>query len=345
MHTTAAVLEKIGNPLVLAELAVPALQPGQVLVAVAFAGMCHTQLLECRGRRGDDPYLPHCLGHEGSGTVQVVGRGVSKCRVGDHVVLSWIKGSGADVPGTVYSWNGRDVNAGGVTTFARHAVVSENRVTVIPPSLDLRAAAFLGCAVATGIGAVRNTAGVKRGQSLAVFGVGGVGLCAVAGGRLAGAEPIVAVDVCAERLQLAVQFGATHSILAGHQDPVAEIQRLCPGGVDVAVEASGQPAVMLQALRAVRRQGGCAVIAGNASHGETLPLDPRELNQGKRLLGTWGGDSQPDRDFPAYCRLVEEGQLDLRPVQAPPFSLAAVNEALAALEHQKVARPLLDMSL
>ncbi len=248
MHTTAAVLEKLGNPLVLAELAVPALRPGQVLVAVAFAGVCHTQLLECRGRRGDDPYLPHCLGHEGSGTVRVVGQGVSKCRVGDHVVLSWIKGSGADVPGTVYSWNGRDVNAGGVTTFARHTVVSENRVTVIPPSLDLRAAAFLGCAVATGIGAVRNTAELKRGQSLAVFGVGGVGLCAVAGGRIAGAEPIVAVDVCAERLQLAVQFGATHSIQAGRQDPIAEIQRLCPGGVDVAVEASGQPAVMLQAL-------------------------------------------------------------------------------------------------
>ena len=307
MHTTAAVLEKLNSPMVLADLEVPALGPGQVLVEVAFAGVCHTQLLECRGRRGDDPYLPHCLGHEGSGTVQEIGPGVSKCRPGDRVVLSWIKGSGADVPGTVYSWNGRTVNAGGVTTFARHTVVSENRVTVIPPSFDLRAAAFLGCAVATGVGAVRNTAGVTPGQSLAVFGVGGVGLCAVAGGRLAGAEPIVAVDVCAAACDWPWNSERRHAIHAGHQDPVVEIQRLCPGGVDVAVEASGRPDVMLQALRAVRRQGGTAVIAGNAAHGETLHLDPRELNQGKRLFGTWGGDSRPDRDFPDYCRLIEKG--------------------------------------
>jgi len=131
MKTIAAVLEQLGRPLVLAELDVPALKPGQVLVEIALAGVCHTQLLECRGYRGQDPFLPHGLGHEGSGTVQEVGPGVTKCRPGDRVALSWIKGSGADVPGTVYSWNGRSVNAGGVTTFARHAVVSENRVTVL----------------------------------------------------------------------------------------------------------------------------------------------------------------------------------------------------------------------
>jgi len=345
MKTIAAVLEQLGRPLVLAELDVPALKPGQVLVEIALAGVCHTQLLECRGYRGQDPFLPHGLGHEGSGTVQEVGPGVTKCRPGDRVALSWIKGSGADVPGTVYSWNGRSVNAGGGTTFARHAVVSENRVTVLSADFDLRDAALLGCAVATGVGAVLSTAGVRPGQSVAIFGTGGVGLCAVAGAALAGAHPIVAIDVSPERLRVAQQLGASHAVSADDQDPVAALHKLCPGGVDLAIEASGRPNVMVQALRAVRRQGGAAVVVGNAHHGETVALDPRELNQGKRLLGTWGGDNDPDRDFPRYCRLIQGGRLNLAPLRSEAFRLSEVNEALAALEQRQVARPLIDMNL
>lgn len=342
MKTLAAVLVELGRPLVLAELEIPVLKPGQVLVDIAFSGVCHTQLLECRGDRGADPYLPHCLGHEASGIVRELGPGVNKCRIGDRVALSWLKGSGADVPGTVYGWQGRTVNAGGVTTFAQQTVVSENRVTVIPDELDLRDAAFLGCAVATGVGAVMHAAGARRGQSLAVFGAGGIGLCAIGGAAAVGAAPIIAVDVSPERLQAAQQVGATHAILADDGDPVAELIGICPGGVDFAVEASGRPAVMVQALRAVHRQGGAAVIVGNAHHGETVALDPRELNQGKRLVGTWGGDSVPDRDFPEYCRLIHSGQLNLAPLRSPPYALREINEALAALEQRCVVRPLID---
>lgn len=345
MQTIAAVLEQVNQPLVLAELEIPELKPGQVLVEVAFAGVCHTQLLECFGARGPDPYVPHCLGHEGSGTVLQVGAAVTKCRAGDRVALSWIKGTGADVPGTVYHWNGRAVNAGGVTTFARHTVVSENRVTVIPATLDLRDAALLGCAVATGVGAVLNTAAIRPGQSLAVFGTGGVGLCAIAGAALAGAQPIIAIDVSEDRLRVAQQLGATHTILAGEQDPVAAVQRICPGGVDCAVEVSGRCEVMVQALRAVRRQGGTAVVVGNAPHGATMAVDPRELNQGKRLLGTWGGDNQPDQDFPRYSRLIQSGRLNLAPLRSAPFALRQINDALAALAQRQVARPLIDMHL
>jgi S-(hydroxymethyl)glutathione dehydrogenase / alcohol dehydrogenase len=345
VKTIAAVLEEAGRPVVIAELEIPELRPGQVLVEIAWAGVCHTQWLECRGYRGHDPYLPHGLGHEGSGTVRQVGAGVVRCRPGDQVALSWIKSSGADVPGTVYAWQGRSVNAGAVTTFARHAVVSENRVTVLPADFDLRDAALLGCAVATGVGSVLNTAGVRPGQSVAVFGTGGVGLCAVAGAQLAGAQPVVAVDISPQRLQVAQQLGASHLIRAGEQDPVAALQQLCPGGVDIAIEVSGRPDVMVQALRAVRRQGGTAVVVGNAHHGETLALDPRELNQGKRLLGTWGGDNVPDRDFPRYCRLIQSGRLNLAPLYSTPFRLSEINEALAALEQRQVARPLIDLRL
>ena len=345
MKTTAAVLVELAKPLELADLEIPALKPGQVLVEIAFSGVCHTQLLEARGLRGADPFVPHCLGHEAGGTVVDVGPAVTKVRPGGRVILSWIKGSGLDVPGTVYDWNGRKVNAGGVTTFARHAVAAENRLTPVPDDFPLREAALLGCAVPTGLGAVFNTAAPRPGQSLAVFGTGGIGLCAVAAARISGLTPIVAVDVSPDRLEVARRMGATHLVDAGQEDPVAAIAQLVPGGADFAVEASGRPEVMNQALLSVRNQGGAAVLVGNAPFGRLLELDPKQFNLGKRLLGTWGGDNVPDRDFPRYCRLVAGGLLSLEPLLDRAYSLNDVNRALDDLEARTVARPLIDMQL
>lgn len=344
MKTVAAVLVELGKPLELAELEVPVLRSGQVLVDIAFSGVCHTQLLECRGHRGHDPYLPHCLGHEGSGIVRDAGAGVTKAKVGDEVILSWIKGRGADVPGTVYRWNGRQVNAGGITTFGRHAVISENRLTVIPDGTSLQDAALLGCAIPTGVGAVLNTAQPKPGSSVAVFGVGGIGLCAIGGAVAAGCTPIVAVDVRQSQLELAKRMGATHTIAAGGEDPVAAIVRICPGGVDVAIEASGCPEAMGQALQSVRNQGGIAVVIGNARHGEHILVDPWQLNLGKRLLGTWGGDNVPDRDYPRYCRLLSSGRLDLTPLRSSTYRLSDINEAIDDLGAGRVTRPFIDMT-
>ena len=318
MKTTAAVLVELGRPLELADLAVPVLKPGQVLVEVAYSGVCHTQVGEARGHRGEDRFLPHGLGHEGSGVVREVGPGVAKVRPGDRVILSWIKGSGADVPGTVYDWNGRKVNAGGITTFATRSVISENRLTVVPDGMPLRLAALVGCAVPTGAGVIFNTARPRPGQSVAVFGVGGIGSCAVAAAALAGCTPVIAVDVNAEKLALARRLGATHAVNSKDCDPVAEVRTLCPGGA--------------------------AVVVGNARFGERLEIDPRELNQGKRLLGTWGGDNVPDRDYPRYCKLMAAGRLDLEPLLSRSYRLADVNAALDDLERGCAARPLLDIA-
>lgn len=345
MKTTAALLVEPAKPLELAELEIPALKPGQVLVEIAFSGVCHTQLLEARGLRGPDPYVPHCLGHEAGGTVVDVGSAITKVKPGQRVILSWIKGSGLDVPGTVYDWNGRKVNAGGVTTFARHAVVAENRLTPVPDDFPLREAALLGCAVPTGLGAVFNTAAPRPGQSLAVFGTGGIGLCAIAAARIGGQTPIVAVDVSPARLDAARRMGATHTIDASSGDPVAELLKLVPGGLDFAIEASGRPDVMRQALSSVRQQGGAAVLVGNAPHGKMLELDPKQFNLGKRLLGTWGGDNVPDRDFPRYVKLVADGLLSLEPLLDRTYRLGDINQALDDLESRAVARPLIDMAL
>jgi S-(hydroxymethyl)glutathione dehydrogenase / alcohol dehydrogenase len=348
VKTTAAVLVELKQPLELADLEVPSLKPGQVLVEIRYSGVCHTQVLEARGYRGVDPYLPHCLGHEGSGVVRDVGLGVSKVKPGDLVILSWIKGSGADVPGTIYDWQGRKVNAGGITTFARHSVISENRLTVIPPSLGEglpeRLVPLLGCAVPTGVGAVVNTAQARPGQSLAVFGTGGVGLCAIAGAALAGCVPVIAVDMLAEKLVLAKRLGATHTINASTEDVVEVIRKIQPGGIDIAIEAAGKPVAVRQALACVRAQGGAIVVVGNARRGESVDLDPWELNQGKRILGTWGGDSMPDRDYLRYARLMQSGRLLLEPLLSRVYALTEINRVLNDLENGLVARPVVDMT-
>ena len=199
-------------------------------------------------------------------------------------------------------------------------------------------------AIPTGVGSVLNTAQPRPGQSMAIFGTGGVGLCAVAGAAMAGCTPIIAIDLRAEKLTLAQQVGATHSIPAGESDPVDEIERICPGGVDFAIEATGRPSVMKQALASVRSQGGVAVVIGNARFGETVELDPRQFNMGKRLLGTWGGDNWPDRDYPRYCKLLAAGKMRIDGMLARTYALTDINAALLDLERGEVARPLIDMA-
>ncbi|MAE66484.1 MAG: alcohol dehydrogenase [Phycisphaeraceae bacterium] len=338
MKTTAAVLFRTAAPLEVVDLEVPVLQPGQVLVEVTYTGVCRTQWLECRGHRGTDRYLPHCLGHEGSGIVVDVGPEVRKARPGQAVVLSWIKGDGAEVPGCTYRCGDTVVNAGAITTFAQHAVISENRLTPLPPSIPMREAAMLGCAVATGFGAVINACGARPDQSVAVFGAGGVGSCAVLGAVAAvRCATVIAIDRIDAKLDLAGRWGAT-PIDIRRDDPVERVAALCPGGCDFAIEATGRPEVMDQALRCVRPRGGAAVVIGNAPKGATLQIDPGQLNLGKRLLGTWGGDCAPDRDLPRFANLIARRDIDLTTLMSDDYPLSRINEALDDLESGRVVR-------
>lgn len=343
MKTEAALLVATGRPLVMAEIDVPALKRGQVLVEVAYSGACGTQVMEWRGDKGEDKWLPHCLGHEGSGVVLETGPEVTKVKPGDKVVLSWIKGDGIEAGGALYEWDGQRVNAGGVTTFQRHAVVSENRLTPAPARLPLELAILLGCAAPTGMGAVINVLNARAGQTIAVFGTGGVGLNACMAAAFAETSRIIAVDPNPERRALAQAFGATDAVDPSAGDPVAAIRDLVPGGVDLAVEASGLPPVMAQAVAAVRQQGGRAVVIGNAKHGSELVLDPGVFNQGKSLMGTWGGDSQPDRDYPRYAEMLASGRFDLRPLLPARYTLEQADQALQDLAAGRVGRPLIDM--
>jgi len=344
MKTIAAVLEQLDKSIKIRELTIPDLKPGQVLVEVAYSGVCHSQLLEVCGKRGHDRFLPHTLGHEGSGTVLKVGAGVTKIKPDDHVVLSWIKGSGADVPSTVYQSSEGPINSGAISTFMHQTVTCENRVTPISDAMPLREATLLGCVIPTGAGIILNTARVRLGSSVAVFGVGGIGLSAVLAADLVHATTIIAVDVFDYKLEQAQRVGATHLINARQQDPLATILEITEGcGVDYAIEAAGCRETMETAFRAVRDNGGLCVLAGNLPHGQRISLNPFDLIRGKGIIGTWGGESQPDRDIPLHVDLYLAGKLKLDMLITHEYWLEDINRAFDDLEQGKVGRALIKM--
>ena len=268
----------------------------------------------------------------------------SRVKVGDKVVLSWIKGTGIEAGGTVYEWNGKKVNSGGVTTFQRHALVSENRLTLVPQNMDMDLAVLLGCAAPTGMGAVYNVLNVKAGDSVVVFGTGGIGLNAVMAAALAGATAVIGVDLKASRRDMALAFGATDVIDPAAGDVAGQIKALAPQGIDMAVEATGVPSVMADAVNITRQQGGRAVVIGNARYDAQFTMSPGVFNQGKSLLGTWGGDSVPDRDYARFGRLLTNNRFPVRQLLSEPYRLEDINQALDDLRSGKIGRPLIDMS-
>lgn len=343
MKTKAAVLYQTGKPLVVEELDVPEPQNGQVLVKVSFSGICHSQLNEIRGKKGIDKFLPHTLGHEGSGVVESVGTGVTKVKPGDRVVLSWIKGKGIEVPATTYHKDKLKINSGAISTFLEHALISENRLVPIAKEIPLDAAALLGCAIPTGAGIVINSLQAKSGSSIAVFGAGGVGLSAILAASLVKCNPLIAVDILDHKLKTAKDMGATNTINASKEDAVTAILSLTGGkGADYAIEASGAKQAMEAAFQSIS-PSGTTVIAGNLELGERISIDPFDLIKGKRIIGTWGGETKPDTDIPLYVNHYLSGRLNLDKLITHRFKLEEINEAFAALEAGKVGRALVSM--
>ena len=223
----------------------------------------------------------------------------------------------------------------------RRTVTCENRLTPLPDGLPLREAALLGCAIPTGAGIVFNSLEVKQGESVVIFGAGGVGLTALIAAASIGANPLIVVDIVPDKLEKAKSLGATHAIDARSGDPVAAVRELTGGqGAHYAIEASGSPAAMEAAFEAVRNGGGRCVIAGNAEHGEMMRLNPFSLISGKRIVGSWGGESRPDTDIPRYAALFKAGRLPLSQLITAEYPLAEINSAFDDLEGGRVARAL-----
>jgi len=342
----AAILYETGHPLVVEnEIEIPPLKAGQVLVKVHFSGVCHSQLMEARGKRGNDPYLPHMLGHEGSATILEVGPGVTRFKKGDNVILTWIKSLGANVLQTQYKKGNQVINAGGVTTFSEYSIVSENRCVLLPAGIPLDVASLFGCAVLTGAGIVTNTIKPEKNNSLAIFGLGGIGLSALMAACLYDCQLLIAVDIEQGKLNLAREFGATHLINSSKEDPVERIREITGGkGVDYSIEAAGVVRTIEQAFQSVRKSGGKCVFASHPSANEKIMIDPFDLICGKEIMGSWGGDSKPEEDIPRFAKLYLEGKLPLEKLLTRRYSLNQINEALNDLEQRKVGRPLIEFN-
>lgn len=364
MRTTAAVLHTAGGPLELIDVELAEPGPGQALVRVRATGVCASDLHIVEGRLPKP--LPIVPGHEAAGEVVGLGPGVDDLRVGAHVVLSilprclacpaclagrtahcsWGGGLAATgtLDGTSTAWRLPDGTPlhhfNGVSSFSEYVVVPRSGAVEVDPAVPFSSAALLGCAVMTGVGAVRNAARVAPGQTVAVIGCGGVGLNVVQGARMAGAARIVAVDLDGVKLDLARRVGATDTVDARDLDVPVEVNRLVPGGVDHAFDAIGRPAA-LQDAYAMLAAGGTAVAVGLYALGDTITVPAFPLIGERRLVGTYLGGADPQVDIPLLATDVLQGSLRLDElIVERPF--AEVNDALDDLRHgRSLARQVL----
>jgi S-(hydroxymethyl)glutathione dehydrogenase / alcohol dehydrogenase len=337
----AAVLAKSREPLIIDEIDLPeALDVGHVLVKILYTTICGAQLNEIAAAKGPDRFLPHLLGHEASATVLETGPGVSNVKPGDTVVLHWRPSLGIQCTPPSYRWRGEKLNAGWVTTFNEFAVVSENRMTPIPADYDLKIAPLLGCAVTTAAGVINNDAKVKIGESVVVFGVGGVGLNVVQFAHLAGANPIVAVDLIDGKLDMAKARGATHTLNSAKVKDIPAAIRDIVGskGPDKVIETTGVKQVIEQAYDLTHADGTC-VLVGVPNEKVTIYTLPIHFN--KVLTGSHGGDAAPHVDIPRLIRLTKAGRLSFDGIITHEYTLDEINAALDMVRSGNAGRVVL----
>jgi S-(hydroxymethyl)mycothiol dehydrogenase len=353
-HVRGVVAKSKGAPVSIETIVVPDPGPGEAVVAIEACGVCHTDLHYREGGINDD--FPFLLGHEAAGIVESVGEGVSNVAPGDFVILNWravcgscrscLKGKPWYCFATFNASQKMTLEDGtelspalGIGAFADKTLVHSGQCTKVDPATPAAAAGLLGCGVMAGLGAAINTGGVSRGDSVAVFGCGGVGDAAIAGAYLAGATTIVAIDLDDRKLDWAKEFGATHTCNAGTTDPVEYVRSVTGGnGADVCIEAIGLPHVYRQAFEA-RDLAGTVVLVGVPNPTMTLELPFIEVfGRGGALKSSWYGDCLPSRDFPMLIDLYRQGRLDLDRFVSEEIDLDAVEEAFHKMERGEVLR-------
>ena len=342
MKCRAVVLAEPGGPLLVDEVECPDPGDGQLQVKLFASGICHSQIHQMHDPHGR---LPMLFGDEATGVVQVASKSVKDVNEGDHVIVSRLPWGAASVGQTpripATSWRGKQAGRN-VCTWAERVVVPQEFVVKIDRDIPTDITAVMGCAVMTGCGAVVNTAKVERGHSVAVFGLGGVGLCIISAAVVVGAHPIIAVDIRKEKLALARKFGATHVIDSSEGDPVEAVRDFSGGGVDFAFDAVGTIQTMDQILRSTRplswglNTGGTAVLVGWPPN--DFDLDARFLLMGERkFIGCLGGSSKPRLDIPRYLQWFREGRLRLNELVTNRFRLDEINVAVEALSGGEIS--------
>lgn len=338
ISTTAAVLVNTQEKLRIEELSLPvALQAGQVLVKLISAGICGAQINEIEGVKGEDVYLPHLLGHEGYAEVLEVGPGVSQVKVGQKVIMHWRKSQGIQAATAEYNSGVNKVNAGWVTTFNSYSVVSENRLTSIQDtSVDRRILPLLGCALTTAFGVVERDAKLTYGDSVIVYGCGGVGLLIIKLAKLKGVKSVTAIDIDKSKLDLAHKLGADNLIqFTKLQETKDEIAKFTQNSI--AIETTGTGVGIEICFDAIS-QDGKVVIVGVPHHLTEIRIPALALHFGKTFLGSKGGQTAPEKDIPLILGMIESGQLDLSDYPIESGNLQDVNELIEKMKNGSPGR-------
>ena len=339
----AAILVESRKPLEVADIKLPEqLAYGQVHVRIHFSGICGAQINEIEAAKGPDKFLPHLLGHEASGTVLRIGPGVKTVKPNDRVVLHWRPSAGIQSEAPKYDWNGRTVNAGWVTTFNEEAVISENRLTVIPDTFPLRLAPIFGCAITTATGVVNNDAQVKIGQSVVIFGCGGVGLNIAQAADLVSANPIVGVDILDNKVELGMRWGLTHAFNSATSSDIRRqlLEVVGAKGADVVIDTTGISRVIEMAYE-LTSPDGRTILVGVPR--EKVNIYTLPLHFKKTLKGSEGGGVVPDVEIPRLIRLMDRGRLKLDGLYTHEFSLDDINEAIRVFRSGEAGRVLINM--
>ena len=343
MLSKAAILYKCKQPLEVENIEIPELIDGQVLVKILFSGVCRSQVMEVQGGRGEDPWLPHLLGHEGSGVVVEVGNGVTKVKPGDEVIIGWVKGDGLDAQGAKYKSGNKIINSGRVTTFCNYSVVSESRVVKKPKELPFDEAVLFGCALPTGAGMALNEINPSIDDSVIVLGLGGIGLSALMALKALGIKNLIATDIFEEKLEMARKIGVNYNLNSADDEFLNKIKELTNGGADYCIESAGKVSTIELGFSLIKNGGGKLLFASHPPEGETIRLVPHELIAGKQIAGSWGGATNPDMDIPRMYNLFEKAKIPLGALLTKRYKLDEINEALDDLELGRVFRPLIVM--
>ncbi len=338
----AAILNQTRKDLIIDEVSLPeSLFYGQVLVKIKYSGICGSQINEIDAAKGVDKYLPHLLGHEGSGVVEKIGPGVTKVKKGDHVVLHWRPGAGIEAAPAKYLWKGRKLNSGRVTTFSEKSIVSENRLTVIPKSFNLREAPLFGCAIPTAFGVINNDANVKIGQSVLIFGIGGVGLNIAQAAKMVSANPIIGVDINKKKLSMGKKFGLTHGIISNHNLKKNILKIIGKTGADVCIDTTGISNVIETAYNFTHKDGK-TILVGVPS--KKIKIYSLPLHFKKILKGSHGGSAVPDLEIPRYINLIKRKKMSLKNLITHQFKLDEINSAIKLLRSGNSGRIVIKMS-
>jgi S-(hydroxymethyl)glutathione dehydrogenase/alcohol dehydrogenase len=275
--------------------------------------------------------MPHLLGHEGVGTVEAIGAGVTTKRVGDRVICHWRPSQGIAAPGAVYSWKGQPINSGPMTCFSTETIVSENRLTLLPEGIDEKVAPLYGCAFTTAYGVIVNDAKVKPGDSVLIYGVGGVGMPMVTMAKAAGASVVGVVDPVSWKVEMAFQYGAIST------------SDVAPSYLwDVTIDTSGKSSAIQSAYARTKPAGRC-ILVGVPAHDDQIQIDSLPLHFGKVLTGSQGGDCQPHTDIPRIAELVQAGAVDFDGLVTHEVTLEQINEGLDLVRNGEAGRVLVRM--